>query len=499
MLRTFSKKRRVCAGTHPAAFLTTVVVVLVSAWTPAKTQELDNAIVTGPIPSQGKPGDPAHDYIFYSTPMNLTKVGYVEEEYFISGTATRYSIPATPAGATRIGTMPYKTRIVVRRPARPERFNGVVVVDWQNVTAGHDADTEWAGAAEFFVRSGWAWVGASVQRIGVHGFDPPNPRAGRGLKQWGPTRYGSLDVTNGGTVTDDSQSYDIYSQIAQLLKHPPSVNPFDGMEVKRVYAGGASQSAAFLVRYYNNVQPLAKVYDGFAVGLGGGTPRLDLPTKFFKVYTETDVWRGQAAVRLPDTASTHTWEIAGASHVPRAWMSSNKNDFRALLGGIRDRDIGPQQPMQCIRPHASDVETWAVGHAAYAALDRWVTENVKPPIAVPIQVSAAPPAPEFATIVRDSNGIAVGGIRLPRVAVPTALNTGENLPPDTTNPLNASCVLYGTHIPFDAAKLKAIYPSRAGYLREVRRVVEELVRDGFVLEADAPILVRNAESAAVGR
>ncbi len=280
-----------------------------------------------------------------------------------------------------------------------------------------------------------------------------------------------------------------------MLKSPRGVNPFEGMEVRRVYAGGISQSALFLIRYYNSVQPLANVYDGFLVGLGGGTPRPDVAAKLFKVYTETDVWRSQAAIRAPNTNSTHTWEIAGASHASAAMISPDKNSFRAILGGILERDIGPQtQPSPCVRPYASDVETWAVFSAAYAALDRWVTKNVQPPEALPIQVSAAPPSPEFATIVRDDQGFAVGGVRLPRVAVPTALNTGENLPANMTNP-NAGCVLYGTHIPFDAAKLKALYPSSAAYVRHAKRVVDELVQRGFVLKADAPTLIRNAENA----
>src|SRR5215472_15363387 len=50
--------------------------------------------ITGPIPSEGQPGDPAHDYVFYSTPFDLKKAGYEELEYFISGTATRY--PSNP-------------------------------------------------------------------------------------------------------------------------------------------------------------------------------------------------------------------------------------------------------------------------------------------------------------------------------------------------------------------------------------------------------------------
>ncbi len=458
--------------------------------------------VQGPIPSTAKPGDPSHNYIFYSTPMNLKKVGYVEQEYFISGTATRYTIPTSSTeNATAIGTMPYKTRIVVRRPANPKKFKGVVVVDWQNVTAGQDIDTEWAGPGAFFVRSGWAYVGASVQRIGVHGFDPPNPLAGRGLKQWSPTRYGSLDVTNGGTVLDDSQSYDIYSQIAQLLKHGPAngVNPFKGFKVKRVYAGGVSQSAAFLMRYYNNVQPLTKIFDGFLVGLGGAAPRLDNPTKVFKAYTETDVWRGQAAVRVPDTATTHTWELAGASHVPQAAIEPNQSDYRTNLGGIRDRDIGPQTgAIQCVRPYASNLEVYAFFSAAYAALDRWVAKNVTPPSAPPITVSAAPPSPGLATIPRDANGLASGGVRYPKLAVPIATLTGENLPANLTNPLNAFCVLYGTRIPFDAAKLKALYPNHGAYVREVTRVVNENVHGGFLLKPEAQAIIREAANSTIG-
>ena len=167
---------------------------------------------------------------------------------FISGTATRYAVPDEPGAPTSIGTMPYQTRIVVRRPADAKRFSGVVVVDWQNVTAGCDLDTEWAHAGDFFVRAGWAWVGASVRRIGVHGFSAPGPALRPPPQAMEPGANASLHVTNGGAVTDDSQSYRHYSQVAEMLKHPQGVNPFEGMRVQRVYAAGASQSASFLVR-----------------------------------------------------------------------------------------------------------------------------------------------------------------------------------------------------------------------------------------------------------
>lgn len=86
------------------------------------------ATITGPIPAVGEPGDPAHDYVFYSTPYDLKKAGYEELEFFISGTATRYNpnptIDQQQQAATPLGTTPYTTRIVVRRPVKPSKSAG---------------------------------------------------------------------------------------------------------------------------------------------------------------------------------------------------------------------------------------------------------------------------------------------------------------------------------------------------------------------------------------
>ena len=451
--------------------------------------------VTGSVPSAGTPGNATHDYIFLSTPMDLQKAGYVEQEYFISGAARRYAIPEKPGEPKQLGTVPYRTRIVVRRPRDASRFSGVVVVDWQNVTAGCDIDIEWAQAGAFFIRAGWAWVGASVQRVGVHGFDPPNPLAGRALRQWSPHRYGALDVTASGSVTDDSQSYDIFSQVAQLVRRKGEGSIFNAMNVRRVYAGGSSQSANYLIRYYNSIQPITKAYDAFMVSIGGGAPRLDQPTKLFKVYTEGELWRFMATERVLDTESVHTWEIAAAPHVGTALMSPDPKNPQAVLGGVLARDVGPIVPYaqrQCSRPHPSRVETWVVHSAAYAALDRWVTKKSRPPAAERIQIAEPVPQDGPATIVRDKYGLSLGGIRLPRVVVPTALETGENSPANAA-PENAFCRLYGSREPFDATTVKSLYPDRPAYLREIRRATHQLVDRGFVLKEDELTLLRNAE------
>jgi hypothetical protein len=95
-------------------------------------------------------------------------------------------------------------------------------------------------------------------------------------------------------------------------------------------------------------------------------------------------------------------------------------------------------PVDCRNPGPSDVEVWAAFHAAYAALDRWVIEGVPPAIADPIPVaSLGPPV----TLVRDADGIALRGIRLPKVTVPVAVNNGANAAASLTNPLSVFCVL----------------------------------------------------------
>ena len=307
-----------------------------------------------------------------------------------------------------------------------------------------------------------------------------------------------LDLTNGGTVLDDSQSYDVYTQIARLVKQGPSSgpNPFAGLDVRDVYAGGVSQSATFLIRYYNAIQAAADAYDGFLVGLGGGVPRTDVGTKLMKVYTETDVLSSQAALRVPDSATIHTWEVAGGSHVPASAVSPDPTDFRATLGGIQTREYGPAAPVDCRNPGPSDVEVWAVFHAAYAALDRWVSQGVPPATADPIEVSTLGPP---VTLTRDADGIALGGIRLPKVTVPVALNNGANAPASLTNPLSAFCVLYGTHAPFDAEKLASLYPTHGSYVSKVTKAVDDLVRQRFLLKEDAQTLLTDAAQSSFGK
>src|SRR5689334_12106694 len=80
--------------------------------------------------------------------LDLAALGYGEEEYFLSGTATAYRgpepLPADGVVSVEPGaTAAYTTRVLLRRPVDPGRFSGTVFVEWFNVSGSIDADVDW--------------------------------------------------------------------------------------------------------------------------------------------------------------------------------------------------------------------------------------------------------------------------------------------------------------------------------------------------------------------
>lgn len=433
-------------------------------------------LVTGPIPVAETPINPLHDYPqLASAPFyDLSRRGYVELEFFFQGTATSYSTPAMANGVVLSTGHPYKSRIIVRRPLDRSKFNGIVIVEWLNVTPGSGQDFHWMASHDYVTREGYAYVTVHAQRVGIHATP-------YGLIAWSPVRYGTLDVTDGGTITDDSLCYDIFSQagMAILDHHRAGVDMLGGLRPKLVIAVGLSQSASRLTLYYNSIQPLHKVYDGFVLHVGGGPFRTDVGTKLMRVNTEREIVGGQATLRQADSGVFRGWEIAGASHV----------DFQEVIYRmpIAARDQLAPPNVACDNQALSHVSNKYVLNAAYDHIVKWIKHNSPPPIAEPITVTSLSPL----VIPRDAYGLVFGGIRLAEVDAPTATNTGANTGP-------GFCGLYGSHQGFDRATLESLYPTHRSYVEKVREVTHRNLRDGFVVEDDAEEIIRNAEVSLIG-
>jgi hypothetical protein len=466
------------------------------------------AIAEGPAvtPVPGKP-------VLLLSGFDLAPLGYSTEEFFISGTATSYALVGAPTAdghwqATTASTAPYVTRIVVVRPTDPGKFNGTVLVEWLNVSAGTDGSPDWNAAHREIMRNGYAYIGVSAQKVGVEGGPSIGGMSAMAspLKKANPERYGSLSHPG------DAFSYDIYSQAGRLLRQPKASGVLGPLVPKRIIAAGESQSAVFLTTYVNAVDPLAKVYDGFLIHSRFGAPsrldggsimgssaslpqptrlRTDLRVPVITVITETDLIGGGLpgfyGARQPDDKHLRVWELPGTAHADiytfnAGFIDSGTLPLEKLAAAWQPTDniLG----MKLAKPVNAGPQHHYVVEAALWNLDHWISTGHAPSKASPMKATPSAQADKPPTLVVDANGETEGGVRTPWVDVPTARLSGIG---NSRSPLAG---LAGVTEPFDAATLDRLYPGgKSEYLKKFQASLDSAIKAGFILPADRKEIV----------
>jgi hypothetical protein len=422
-------------------------------------------------------------------PVDLAAHGFITEEFFASGTASAFEAagPLEPDGRwpVRSGTTaPYRTRIVVRRPSEPARFNGTVLVEWFNVSGGVEADPDWKYLSPQILSDGYAYVGVSTQAFGVDGgvalVGVPGLSPNTGLVGSQPARYGALRHPG------DRYSFDIFSQIGRALRPGDHPSVLGTLRPERIVAIGESQSAFFLTTYVDAVQPTARVYDGFLVHSRGGSgaslegtpigsddvPRglrvrddTQVPVLVFETETDVGPRLDYGPARQPDTDRVRTWEVAGTAHADAYLVGA----FAAMLGCDFTVNEGPQH---------------FVLQAALEALDRWIAHGTPPPTAPPLRLAKTDPP----VIARDTLGNALGGVRTPAVDVPIAALSGEAPPGAST-----LCSLFGSTVRFDDAALVDLYGDKNRYVAAYTRSLDETIKRRFLRASDRAELLALGE------
>jgi hypothetical protein len=432
--------------------------------------------------------------------VSLKTAGYTEAEYTAAGTATSYRAPNGLPADGRFQLQPdasasYETRIVVRRPADPAKFNGTVVVEWLNVSSGSDSPADYTYVDAELVRQGFAWVGVSAQRIGVEGgpvvVSVPGLTGSQslGLKGTDPARYGALHHPG------DAYAYDMYTQVARALRRPGAVDPLHGLDVKRLLAMGESQAAIALTTYVDGVQPLTHEFDGFLMHSRGGGPaplgdpgkgiqiadslttkptiiRTDQSVPVILAETETDVLGllNYAPAQQPDNAHLRLWEMAGTAHADKQQVGAAESYFG------------------CALPINRGQQTFVL-RAALQDLNRWAEGGPPPPRAPRLAVKTSDGK---ATYVLNSVGNVEGGVRTPLVDAPVDVLSG--LPPPNSSII---CLLSGTTTPIPAATLAQLYPTKAAYLADYTKATDAAIKAGFVLGADRAAVLAQAQPARI--
>jgi|TARA_B100000959_G_scaffold92961_1_gene98745 hypothetical protein len=420
----------------------------------------------------------------FSCPVDdVTERGYVMEEFLLEGQATSFRVPKGGV-ADRDGlwevepaeTAPYVTRAYVVRPDDPARFNGVAVVNWQNVTAGFDLGAPLDGE----IYRGYAWVGVTTQKIGVDGAAGllPGMPSTKGLLEWDPERYGALKHPG------DAWSYDIFTQAGRAVRAGTEL--MGGLKPSLVLASGESQSAMRLGSYLNAAHQGARVYDGFHLTVHWGIcpplDEMDLMSMFgpegaelpspatcairddggvpiLSVATECEA-RFNLPVRQAETDTFRFWEVAGASHESR----TEADAFAAIMA----RD---EVTLSLPQPTDPNVIEWGfVNNAALRALVSWCRHG---------KVPASHPRIEFEgdQARRDEFGNAKGGIRVPELTAPVASYLGER-------DEGMETWLLGKTTPLAADRLARLYPEAGDRERAWNRAVDALVEQRLVVAED---------------
>lgn len=430
-----------------------------------------------------------------ATSMPMAKYGYQESEFFLQGEANRYRIKDNMKDAQVIDSgNPYTTRVLVRRPTDPARFNGTVIVEWLNVTLDQDVDFVFGATRELLVRDGYAWVGISAQHNGIDA-----------MKKWNPERYDALDVSASNVdpldgseidpanplimaVGGDVLAWDMFTQVAELAKTDSTM--LGGLKANKVIAASESQSTLKVSTYYNAIQPLDQAYDGYIFYDRSDELRTDLDAKTIAIGTEIfTALMGYA----PQNDNDHQrwWEINGASHFSYDEIQNYVDPFIKRDGAFLDDQgnalnlteltnmNGPCAPATTY----SRVPNGDILKAALHSLNSWVNGG-SAPVNTPRFVVDGQSPPKY---VRDENGQVLGGIRTAAQDAPMSTNKGIGSGPWFCGPS-------GSHVDFTMEEMKLRYGSHEAYVAKVKAITDANVRSGVLLPEEAEKTVEEAEA-----
>ncbi len=390
------------------------------------------------------------------------KFNYEAKEFFISGTTS--------------GGMPYKTRIVIRKPTDNTRFNGLIL-------------------AESMHPSGNPWVFHFTQTYamtnGIIGLEILTSTPA-GLAAANAARYKDLVVPNGA-------ANDILAQVGAILKSDRKDNPLRGLAVRKMILAGSSASAGVAQAYLTNAhmaQRLADmkpIYDGFMpTSANGQIPVLDVPTVLVPTMRET--FTGSGTTQL-DNEKLRIYEFAGMAH-------------------IDSRVAGGYYPDPCKYP----ISRYPMGAEMSLALDKlfaWVDKGVTPSTPIGFSSTSIPTTSPSSIAIKGSvlaldefRARPRGGIRNTYVDVPVKSFhvPNEGADPRISNPNHfilarraggadpdaQLCGLGNFETALSKEQLKKLYKNPKDYYNKVVQRYDQLVKQGWALSVYREMVLAEA-------
>ncbi len=398
----------------------------------------------------------------------------VETEYVLRGSARTWN----DSGAPSAGTQQYTTRLLVRTPAR---FGGTVMLELLNASAGFDLEPMWDYQSASLAEHGIAWIGLTY-----------SPASIAFLAGWDPQRYSALNAG----LADPSQVWDMVTELGRLIAGDGGRHLL-GERGRTAVLTGYSSAACPVSTWTQHFGGQRSPFAGYLVGgcngyadalsespgsyTDGSVPAATAaPT--VRIDSETDLLPEFAPIRQPDSHNIRSWEVSGGSHIDA--------QLAARFAAMWSRDLGlPPASSFCVEP-LNPLVMGDVWNAAREDLLRWSAGGPPAPAAPRIATSSA------GAILRDANGNARGGLRLPTIDAPTGALGPSNVPADSSA-LAQFCPLVGSFKAFTRAHLRQLYPHHLDYVLRVADSAFSLAVKRFLLPEDAVRLVFEAATSGV--
>ncbi|MFK5689080.1 alpha/beta hydrolase domain-containing protein [Ornithinimicrobium sp. LYQ92] len=410
---------------------------------------------------------------------------YVQEEYFVSGEA---------AGA------PYRTRILVRRPAQVQRANGLVVAEVSHIWGGTSV---WRALNRHLMRHGYTWVEIDSQA----------PSAMDLIAGADPDRYRSMTFTEGPLASDfaatipytpdpapedlareyDSfkqrwweatpQSFEIIAQVSRALR--AGLPGLSGWTARRIFLAGISQTGGVVRKFIEEHHQRQSAggtpaFDGYLPAASGGAalPDIDVPVIELLGEAEFQSVRWSCGVsgqvrglshRRPDSDTFRLYEVAGMAHRETRYMSA-RDEARLA---------------DCPLPEGARWSSFPNSHVYAAVLELlagWSRQVLVPPPSRYLETEGSTDV-----ISRDLHGNALGGLRHPATDVPVSRLVAAT-------PMGRPSWYHGSEQPFAAGQLEELYGSPENYRRQVARSLARLQAEKLYRSEDAEELRLQAES-----
>lgn len=444
-------------------------------------------------------------------PYDLGKLGYCEEEYFVSGFANVYDEDDSGRMTVKKEGLPYKTRVLVRKPADADRFSGRVYLDILNATNGYDHEDLWTRIHDWCVKNGHGYIGITSKPITV-----------LALKNFDYERYKTLNWSNGQNEpqpvccsydsipgTEEGLFWDMLTQTAYRIKKGGADNFFNGWNVQWLYLTGQSQSGAYLNTYanhfdaYNKTDDGKHIFDGYMNIVGAFLKRKLCQEETLKPLSFECQERFKTSVpfiKISSEGDLYLFKGFGVTEDIEKYLpvnedsSDNKCRYYEIAGSphfdikcpviVSDADIikAGKKPHVIPKENTQLINDFPLAYYIIALLEKlhlWVSAGVAPDVVEKIVRTST------GEITRDENGNVIGGLRSALMEVPLASYEGCDM--------SAHMGVVGTMKLFSEERMIELYGTKENYLFLFEKYLSGEVKKGWLTMEDSENIRQWAE------